>query len=112
MNNKNGPGTSDHKTTINQSHQKWILSTQSRKVGVSVKEFGDIIYTHFVIQIIIAFIHLLLSKIPLIFYMDMWIELSRFSLGKLEGTANAHHFNLNAETSQYYTNTEQIPPYS
>lgn len=36
----------------------------------------------FVIQIIIAFIHLLLSKIPLIFYMDMWIELSRFSLGK------------------------------
>lgn len=103
----------------------WIIKPQSinltkngsclhrvEKVGVSVKEFEDIIYTHFVIQIIIAFIHLLLSKIPLIFYMDMWIELSRFSLGKLERRANVHHFNLNAETSQYYTNTEQIPPYS
>ena len=44
-------------------------------------------YTHFVIQIIIAFIHLLLSKIPFIFYVDMWIELSRFSLGKLKVTA-------------------------
>lgn len=39
-------------------------------------------WARLVIQIIIAFIHLLLSKIPLIFYVDMWIELSRLSLGK------------------------------
>lgn len=47
--------------------------------------------THFVIQIVIALIHLVLSKIPLILDMDMRVELSRFSLGKLEGTAREHH---------------------
>jgi hypothetical protein len=39
--------------------------------------------THLVIQIVIALIHLVLSKIPLILYVDMRVELSRFSLGKL-----------------------------
>lgn len=63
--------------------------------------------THSVIQIVIAFIHLILPKVPLILYVDMWVELAGFSLGKLEGTASAHHF---VEMLKYPN--RQATPYS
>lgn len=46
-------------------------------------------HTHLVIQVIVALIHLLLSQVPFVFHVDVWVELSGFSLGKLKGTAGA-----------------------
>lgn len=78
-------GKSGHETKINLTENGSYLHS-GENPGAAL-EFRGIISTHFVIQVVITFIHLLLSKIPLIFHVDMWIELSRFSLGKLKVTA-------------------------
>lgn len=46
-------------------------------------------HTHLVVQVVVALIHLLLSQVPFVFHMDVWVELSGLSLGKLKGTAGA-----------------------
>ena len=58
-----------------------------RKPGSGSRDPGGTVGTHFVIQVVVTLIHLLLTQVPLIFHVDVWVELPRFSLGQLKVTA-------------------------
>lgn len=68
--------SSGQKARTNAPHGWWKVVQHS---GACMR-----LCTYFVIQVVIALIHLVLSKIPLVLYMDMRVELPRLSLGKLE----------------------------
>lgn len=68
--------SSGQRAHTNTPHGRWKVAVHS---GACMR-----LCTYFVIQVIIALIHLVLPKIPLVLYMDMRVELPRLSLGKLE----------------------------